>query len=518
MDIKYVARNSPQILSFPAINDKLRSVAMECGMYTMTRMQSKEDYQGSVSFLSPVSTNNWDTVTIVRASALNDAIVKNKKYPKEISFKLEEDGETFEVNGHFYPWLITTGGDGRNVWFKVGFKDGSFKYTIEDKSRTVELDDKTEITISISLAFFPLPDPVAKNGTYDLSIDTVSDSQCINIVEIDAKGKMSDSVRSIFQSVMINWFNSDDTLQKFTPLFSTVVINNSDDKKFQWLRPTYMSYGYRDASNLDDALFGVLCMTNGRDGTEGVKQLPLVSMKKTDNIIFLISRELFVKYQYLSSLPLAISGTKEKDFILSENGLNISSENIKLEKVKYGSIEYQPKMKKFNVSFEEDKVSTKLQIDINISPGIDSHTYVETNHVFELSKNDKDEPIMVFKNLGEPIIKNEVETSPGIIITEVIVDIILAVCAAAISEAVEGVVKKVIVAVLAAIAAAIVDLVIHYIIESVVAEGAMGKLPSVTPMLEAAVAPVKWPFMQGQSFKVSNISYSGSFIFDGKEG
>lgn len=518
MDVKDVVRNSSQILSFPAVNEKLKSAALECGLYTMTQMQSEEDYRESVRFSSPVSTNHWDTVTIVRASALNDAIEKDEKYPKKISLRLKEDGEAYEVNGHFYPWLITTGGDGRNVWFKVGFKDGSFRYAVDGKSRMVELADKTEITVSVSLSFFPLPDPVAKNGSYDLSINTVSDFQCINIVKIDTKGKMSARVQSVFQSVMSCWFNSDSTLRKFTPLFSTVVIHDSNDKNFQWLRPTYMSYGYRDAENLDDALFGVLCMTNGRDGTEGVKQLPLVSMKKTDNLIYLISRELFVKYRYLPSLPLAISGTEEKDFVLSENELNISAKNIKLEKVKYGAINYQPKMKTFSVSFEEDKVTAKLQVDVNISPGIDAHVFVETNHGFGLSKNNKGEPIMVFKNLGEPIVRHEVELSHGVVITEVIADIILAVCAAVIGEVVEGVVKKVIVAILAAIAAALVEITIHYIIESVVAEGAMGKLPPVTPMLEAGVAPVKWPFMQEQGFQVLNITYSGSFIFEGKEG
>lgn len=63
---------------------------------------------------------------------------------------------------------------------------------------------------------------------------------------------------------------------------------------------------------------------------------------------------------------------------------------------------------------------------------------------------------MIYKNVGEPMVRNETELGTGVIITEVVADIIIAVASTMIVEALEKVVARVLVAAAAIIVAAVV--------------------------------------------------------------
>ena len=108
---------------------------------------------------------------------------------------------------------------------------------------------------------------------------------------------------------MVRWLNSEEALALFQPLFATVVIDNGSSGDFSWLKPTYMSYAYRDDPDLGQALFGVLCMTNGRDGSEGDPAASAgVHEGGSESHLPHQPGNLGVKYQYLQGLPLAIEG------------------------------------------------------------------------------------------------------------------------------------------------------------------------------------------------------------------
>ena len=505
-------KSAKRVLNIPAVDEKIKMEIMDTSLYQCTQTKEPSDYEDQVRFFSPVSTNNWDTVTIVRASRLNQSIADKKSYPKEIDYTIVDDAvnnDAYTITGKFDPWQITPGGNGRNIWFKVPFREGTFTYG----GKKMTLAENTTVTISVSLAYFPIPQQTAEDGTYNLSIDRDS---YVSILDVDTKQSLKPTTQAVFAATLAKWFNTKETLELFQPLFATVVINNTSSEEFMWLHPTYMSYAYSDAPDLNDALFGVLCMTNGRDGREGIKQLPLVSMRADDSLMYLINREVFVKYHYLPSLVEAIPDTTADDFTLGRDGLTITANNLKLSKIHYGSIDYEPLLKEFSVSFDEERVSTRLQIDINISSGIDVHSFVETEHTFNLSYNNNQEPIMIYENIGEPMVRNETEVASWIVITEAIIDIIIAVAGAAVVEAVEKTVTKIIIAAVVAITAGIIGIIIHLIIEEVVAEGVLEKLPSIAPMLAVGTSPVKWPFTTENIFTVSDISYHGAFIFEGK--
>lgn len=508
-EVKRVVDSSPKILKFPAMDEKIRMTLMGTDLFNITQTEQ------NILFESPISLNNWDTATIVRADKLNEEIEKKKTYPLEIGYQVQdkETEDIYSINGLFLPWQITPGGDGRNLWFKISFKNGSFQIG----ENQVDLQD-VSLTVSVSLAYFPRPEKEAEDGSYRLSINTSmnhTEEDCVIVLSVEAEN-MTDIRKTEFASVMRCWLNLEKTLSMFQPLFATVVIDNNSSADFKWLKPTYMSYAYRDAPNIEDALFGVLCMTNERDGSEGISQMPLVAMKSNEDILFLVNREIFVKYQYIESLTQAIPGTTDDNFVLGDDSLSVEAKNIPLATIKYGAIDYQPIMKNFHVYFEETRVRTELQVDINISPGIDVHSYIETQHSLVLGQNAEGEPTMIFKNIGEPIVYNETETASWIVITEAIVDVIIGVASAAIVETVKEVTQKVIISIVAALTAAVVGIVIHEIIATIVADGTLEKLPSITPMLEAGVSPVKWPFTDSSIFEVENISYNGSFIFRGK--
>lgn len=513
--IKKMLNSADEILNIPAVDEKIKIEILNTPLYQCAPILEKENIENQVRFASPVSTNNWDTVTIVRAAMLNKSIAEKKTYPEAIDYTIEDDAANntiYNVTGKFYPWEITTGGSGKNIWFKVCFSEGTFTYG----DQKITLEENTEVTISVALSYFPIPQQPAKNGDYKLSVDNSSNSPCVSILSVDTKGSMQPITQTVFSSVLSKWFNSADTLDKFQPLFATVVINNNGSEDFSWLKPTYMSYAYRDASDLNEALFGVLCMTNDRDGREGVKQLPLAAMRPDDDLMYLINREVFVKYNYLPGLVQAIPNTTADNFTLGRDGLTVTANNLDLDEVSYAGSDYKPVLKEFSVSFDEERVSTSMQIDINISAGINVHSYVETEHTFNLSYNEKQEPIMVYENIGEPLVRNETVVSSGIVITEAIIDVILAVATAAISEAVEKVLQKIIIATVAAIIAATIGIIIHLIIEEVITEGVLDKLPSVSPMVNAGISPVEWPFIEKNTFDISDISYHGAFIFEGK--
>ncbi len=276
-DLRKAAAESPRIVSFPEIDEKIRMQVCNTPLYTLTQT---DDQENAALFSSPVNMNNWDTVTVIRADSLNAVIAAEKTYPEKIDYSLTDDaadGSVYKISGTFHPWQITPGGSGKNVWFEIVFDDGTF----EAGGNTFGLKE-TSAVISVELAYFPRPEAQAKNGEYKLTVKTSGEEKrqdCVSVLNVDTKGSVPLLMESVFSAVLISWLNSEETLALFQPLFATVVIDNGSSGDFSWLKPTYMSYAYRDDPDLGQALFGVLCMTNGRDGSEGIRQLPLVSMK-----------------------------------------------------------------------------------------------------------------------------------------------------------------------------------------------------------------------------------------------
>ncbi|WP_110946518.1 TULIP family P47-like protein [Pseudomonas bohemica] len=511
----------PVSLRLDHLNETIRQTLRESPLYQNAEVvySSEEALQvaqlltDTSTLTSTVTTNGWDTVSICRVSALNQRIALEKTYPSNIDAVLD----SFSLKANFDAWSITTGGDGRNVKIRIPFGDGTYKGL---NGKTYQVAGMSA-EVYVKLNYFPLPNPVsAADGKYDLQINTKATDPNDPIAAVIALNDPNNILPpidpSIMRGVLENWLNKPENLKKFDTLFSTVVINNmgKDSEDFKWLRATSMSYAYTDKNTEESSIFGVLSMTNGRDATGLPNQLPAVLLAADNNANFLISREIFVKYQLLAALPFIFKDTTAANFTLDAAGTSITATDIKLDSVKYGAITYHPVAEKFDINFDESYIRTECKIRTDISPGIVAYTRIVTKQTLQLATNDKGEQVMVYAMVGDPDVQNTTDIATWIVVTEAILGAIAAV-ATAVAGGVGGKIMALIVGIIAAIVVAIVSIVIHVIIERVVAGGVTNNIPSIAPMVKVAANQVKWPFCEPDAFVLTDIAYSGAIIFGG---
>lgn len=511
----------PVSLRLDHLNETIRQTLRESPLYQNAEVVHSSEEASQVAQLltnastltSTVTTNGWDTVSICRVSALNQRIALEKTYPSNIDAVLD----SFSLKANFDAWSITTGGDGRNVKIRIPFGDGTYKGL---NGKTYQVAGMSA-EVYVKLNYFPLPNPVsATDGKYELQVTTKSTDPNDPIAAVialkDPHNILSSIDSSIMRGVLEAWLNQPENLKKFDTLFSTVVINNmgKDSEDFKWLRATSMSYAYTDKNTEESSIFGVLSMTNGRDATGLPNQLPAVLLAADNNANFLISREIFVKYQLLAALPFIFKDTTAANFTLDAAGTSITATDLKLDSVKYGAITYHPVAEKFDINFDESYIRTECKIRTDISPGIVAYTRIVTKQTLQLATNDKGEQVMVYAMVGDPDVQNTTDIATWVVVTEAILGAIAAV-ATAVAGGVGGKIMALIVGIIAAIVVAIVSIVIHVIIERVVAGGVTNNIPSIAPMVKVAANQVKWPFCEPDAFVLTDITYSGAIIFGG---
>jgi hypothetical protein len=509
--------NQPVRLDFPNLNSTAVETIKNSKLYhNAAKIHSSEEELNKLSLTSSVTTNGWDTVSICRVTALNERIKNKKTYPASIALATGQ----LSINGDFNAWKIITGGDGRNVKLELPIKSGKYLGIDFGKGNSFDISN-VSVDIYVKLNYFPIPNPkIAANGEYNLFVNTKQGSQSDPIAAVvslsDPSGKIDDVNKSILRGLFETWLNKPENLKKFDTLFSTVLINNmgqqSDD--FKWLRATSISYAYTDKNTEDSSIFGILCMTNDRPNDGLPNQLPAISLESDDNAVFLINREVFVKYQLIPALPFVFTDSPDAQYVLDKAGTTVNATNIKLEAVRVGAIDYHPVAKTFDMCFDETYIRTTVKIETEISPGIVAHTMIMTKQTLTLGKNDKGEQVMTYEMIGDPIVENSTDIATWIVVTEIIVALIGAVVVGVAAKVATKLVTLV-VGIVVAVVIAIVSVVIHVIIEKVISGGVTDKLPSIEPMVKLATNQIKWPFCMDNAFMLTNIEYSGAIIFDG---
>ncbi len=506
------AADHPMTLQFPEINASAVQEIKNSSLYRGASAVRAES-QDRLLLTDTVTTNGWDMVSICRVSALNARIKAEKSYPEALSYAV---GDDYRVDGTFGPWQVIAGGDGRNIHLRLPMENGTFRAGKDEYSLK-----GVYVNINVRLSYFPIPDMVhAKDGSYELKVRTTSQGDADPIASVywvyDPSGKMDTIPCSILSALYAAWLNKPENLEKFNTLFSTVLINNMGDKSedYKWLRATSISYAYTDKGSEDSSIFGVLCMTNDRSHEGLPNQLPALSLQRDDNAVFLINKQIFVKYQFVPALPYIFKDAKASDFKLDDAGTTITASNLKMDSVKYGAIEYHPVMQSMEITFDETYIRSQANIKTHISSGIDTYTTIVTKQTLALGVNSKGEQVMTYEMVGEPTVANETEVGVGIVITEIILGIIAAVVTG-IAAAVASKVKTLIVGIIVAVVVAVIDIVIHVIIEKVVADGVLDNVPAITPMVKLATQQVKWPFCTENAFVLTDISYYGALVFEG---
>ncbi|MGN0394480.1 MAG: TULIP family P47-like protein [Coprococcus sp.] len=511
--------NQPMKLNLPNINFSAVETIKNSTLYSNAANVRSEIVENEKLLLTnSLTTNGWDTVSICRVSALNERIQTEKTYPDSIN----EQAEKLSVSGNFKSWKIITGGDGRNIKLRLTMKDGTYYIgLIEKKEQTFDLSE-VYVDIIVKLNYFPLPDPNhVKDGSYDLYVNTEmpegSEDPIASVVALhDPNNRIDNINKSILRGLYEIWLNRPENLQKFNTLFSTVLINNMGEQseEYKWLRSTAISYAYTDSNTEDSSIFGILCMTNNRPYDGLPNQLPAITLESDDNAVFLISREIFVKYQLLPALPFIFTESPDAKYEVDKAGTTINATDLKLDPVRVGAIDYNPVAKSFEMTFDETYIRTTARIHTHISPGIDANTTIITKQTLALGKNSKGEQVMVYEMIGDPIVENQTEIATWIVVTEAILALIAAVVTA-VAGAVAGKIAALIVGIVVAVVVALVSVVIHVIIEKVIAGGATDELPSIAPMIKIATNQVKWPFCQPDAFVLTNINYNGAIVFEG---
>ena len=129
-DLRKAAAESPRIVSFPEIDERIRMQACNTPLYTLTQTEQADDRENAALFSSPVNMNNWDTVTVIRADSLNAAIAAEKTYPEKIDYSLTDDaadGSVYKISGAFRPWQITPGGSGKTSGLRSSLTTGHLR-------------------------------------------------------------------------------------------------------------------------------------------------------------------------------------------------------------------------------------------------------------------------------------------------------------------------------------------------------------------------------------------------------
>lgn len=505
--------------SMPLADECFKYAAAEaapdlCAIHTGEEDQKPTDIQ----FGSSYSTNGWDTASVCRVSDLNTAIAKQKTYPLNMDYTLEEDGDTYKLSASFKPWSMTAGGDGGNVNLKIDFDSDTENYfMMGGKKKRIAY---CSAEIQVHLSYFPQPEKIAKAGNYTLKPDTEA-SQVNPVSVISFESDLPElAVQPIAQAVFSAWINSKDTLQKINILFSTAQLSTYDKEDFAWLVPTYSSYAFADiGGDVSKCKFAVLCMLKGRTAPQ-VHQMPAIEFTNGNNCAFMLNREVFVEYQLLPALPLSFENASASNFTLNKSDkISITAQNLKLQKVQYNKVDYYPKLGNMTITVDEFCISCEVDFYTEISAGIVAHTFVRTQNKVQLGQNSKGEAIMEYVPYGEPVTRNETKVEAWVIVTEIIAELIVALVGACIFKVVSTIIKRVVVCVVVAIICAVISVVIHVIIERVISEGVQSVLPSIVPMTNAATKYVSWPFVKsGEEFTVKKIELNGTLCFEGSVG
>lgn len=211
-------------------------------------------------------------------------------------------------------------------------------------------------------------------------------------------------------------------MKEFNHTFSVVNLNLyiSDEKPWDWCKPSYVDYAYTDIEeNLDKSLLGVLCMTGGRKG--GIQQqqkLDAYVIPESSNAGFLIAQERFLLDVVLPTLPMKFEYSTTNDYeVINASGeagqyqyiLRLKKDRkIKLDRVEVKGSRYDPYMTEMSLSLVNDTL--KLEAATETSVGIGGVVGCRTTNWYKLklAENGKGEQTIAYEEAGQPIITHYV--------------------------------------------------------------------------------------------------------------
>lgn len=251
-------------------------------------------------------TFGWDTVFAITFVETNAAIKAAKSSPTTLSVKHEEAGHVYQLEGSFGDWELDTGGDGRNARFAIPLD--TLVYTENGAASSF-----SNVLLGVVFAFGFQPsrdESIAQkdgNGWMDLRVDASQGATVTSIQFLD--GDDPGILAFIIKGLIETWFNDPENIGAFSHVFGSVNLNAkaaSDD--FQWLMPTDLGYAVVDRGSLENSIFAILCMTEGRERPDAGHQVSPFAIPDGYSSGFLISKERFLEKMLLPGIGMLFTG------------------------------------------------------------------------------------------------------------------------------------------------------------------------------------------------------------------
>lgn len=339
---------------------------------------------------STADTFGWDTVFAIKFPDVNAAIAAAKASPKTFLLRdAQNPNDTLVLEGTFAEWSLTNGGQGQVLHMVLPISTGTLSRSVTDPTSravtTTTLDlAGARATIEVSLELLPQDVTTATNaGKQSLKLKTraTSGKLPVTVLRLDLAPNNQGTLlqRETAKAMLQSYLG--EHLREFNHVFATVDLSQrADIEGFKWLLPTATGYAVATENlKLEDCVFAVLSMTEGREKTAGklAHAVSASAIPKGARSGFLISSERFLDRVLMPALPLLFSGATAEDFSIGDDGKEVSN-NKRLEfqplEVQPGTV-VNPTIDAFNFKISIDGSRLKLALDtmdFAFSPGMNA--------------------------------------------------------------------------------------------------------------------------------------------------
>jgi len=270
----------------------------------------------------PASTNGWDIVFAIKYADVNQAIIDRNSSPPGYTITTDTEEGTISSSGTFGAWQICEGGDGQNIHMTVPISKGSITF-----GKQSDFSDAVA-SIEVRLDLLPQPGATAASGKNDLKVRTTADASAagdiVSVIDLQVDG-LDFVFQALLKQALQKWLEAN--LQEFNHVFAVVDLAMTADQSpnFNWLLPTYTSYAVTDAGTLDDSIFAVLSMTEGRSAQGLSHEVSSFAIPDGARAGFMITQERFLEKMVLPGVAIMFKQASVTDFDITQDGTVITN-------------------------------------------------------------------------------------------------------------------------------------------------------------------------------------------------
>jgi hypothetical protein len=466
-------------------------------------------------------TLNWDTVFAIPITEVNKAIVQRKSSPTSFDYT-SDTGTT--LRGSFGDWQVTSGGDGGLVWLAVPVANVTGTFS--------EFGDvawaKGTLIIEVRLLRIPHVESAPADQPADASPTTRRiafkvraqsndpDDPVVSLKQPDfladptgpaVENAGLDVIKSLLSGLLVDWLNQH--LADFEHVFATVELNDFIDHTatWAWCKPTYTDYAYTDGLTPQTSIFGVLCMTGGRQGTaQQIQQIDPYVIPTGSIGGFLVSQQRLLEELMLPTLPMKWTRSTRDDYEVVVGSSEGSYEHIlqlkagrsvQLDDVVQNNAPYTPYLKTMKITMNNTELAFETYTETDVGSGVTAYCKTQHWYTIELGQN-KQGQTLVYRETQKPVMLQGTIEQPGMEIVkwiEIIVGVVATVVLGVVTEGAGFAVGAVVIGLL--VGAAIAE-------PEIVAAVNTDTSPSLDLLVLNATHPITW-----ESSSVFNLNFAG---------